>query len=184
MLDEHAARTAVRRDPITIVPYDPRWPELFERERGRVEAALRPWLIGPVEHVGSTAVPGLPAKPIIDMVARVADYEAAAGAVAAMDEIGWRYVRAPGDEELRRWSFCFPDPAWRSHHLHVVEYVSQLWRDCQAFRDHLRGHPDEAAVYAEIKKGLAARDHEDRTAYRAGKTPFIETIMRRAAVHR
>lgn len=182
MHESEAAHDAVRRDPIDIHPYDTAWPESFEQQRLQVEPVLRPWLIGSVEHVGSTAVPGLPAKPIIDMMAMVPSYEQAQGAVAAMREIGWTQVVEAGDEELRRWSFCYPEPAWRTHHLHVVEYVSQLGRDCLAFRDHLRHHPDDARRYAEIKQSLAAVHHDDRPAYRAGKAPFIEDIMRRASV--
>lgn len=182
MHESDAAHDAVRRDPITIVPYDHAWAESFEQQRQAVEPALRPWLIGAVEHVGSTAVPGLPAKPIIDMMAMVADYEQARDAIPAMEAIGWTFVWEDGDHELRRWSFCRPDPAWRTHHLHVVEYVSQLGRDCLAFRDHLRHHPDDAASYAAVKRDLAALHHDDRPAYRAGKAPFIEDIMRRASV--
>lgn len=182
MHESDAAHDAVRRDPIEIVPYDKDWPVSFEQERRRIEPALRPWLIGAVEHVGSTAVPGLSAKPIIDMMAMVASYEDARGAVAAMEAAGWTHVRESGDEELRRWSFCYPDPAWRTHHLHVVEYVSQLGRDCLAFRNHLRHHLEDAQSYAGIKQSLAVLHHDDRPAYRAGKAPFIEDIMRRASV--
>lgn len=182
MHESDAAHEAVRRDPIEIVPYDKDWTASFEQERRRVEPALRPWLIGSVEHVGSTAVPGLSAKPIIDMMAMVASYEDARGAIAAMEAVGWTHVWESGDEELRRWSFCYPDPAWRTHHLHVVEYVSQLGRDCLAFRDHLRHHPEDAQRYADIKQSLASLHHDDRPAYRSGKAPFIEEIMRRASV--
>lgn len=164
-----------RRDPITIVDYDPRWPELFGQQRQRVEAILLPWLTAPVEHIGSTAVPGLAAKPIIDMLAVVSDYDPVAAAIATMREIGWAHAPEPEDEAQRKLSFCHPDPAWRTHHLHVVEHSSPGWRTWLAFRDHLRANPQEAQAYASLKRELAARDATDRPAYRSGKAPFIES---------
>ncbi len=168
-----------REDPIAIVPYDPEWPGLFERERPRVEAALLPWLAAPVEHIGSTAVPGLAAKPIIDMLAVVSDYDAVAHAVVSMEAIGWAHAPEPGDPQRRTHSFCHPDPAWRTHHLHVVEHASDGWRTWLAFRDHMRAHPGDAAEYARVKQELAAADDRDRAAYRAGKRPFIEGLLDR-----
>src|SRR5688500_17510540 len=110
----------MRLDPIKIVAYDPSWPAAFERERARVAEVLRPGLIGPVEHIGSTSVPGLAAKPIIDMLARVEHYDSLDPDV--LGEIGWGHAPEPHDAQDRKWSFCFPDPAWRTHHLHVVEH--------------------------------------------------------------
>jgi GrpB-like predicted nucleotidyltransferase (UPF0157 family) len=166
-----------RRDPIHIVAYDPNWPIAFERERARVETALSPWLVGPVEHIGSTSVPGLAAKPIIDMLARIPDHDAG-DVVAAMSGIGWTYAPEPGDEASRKWSFCFPDIGWRTHHLHIFEADPVNWQFLPAFRDHLRTHPDDAAEYGRIKTALAAADARDRPRYRAGKAPFIEELLR------
>jgi GrpB-like predicted nucleotidyltransferase (UPF0157 family) len=169
-----------RRDPIKIVSYDEGWPAAFRRQRARVESALRPWLVGRVEHIGSTSVPGLPAKPIIDMLARIPAYETA-GIVDAMADIGWAHAPEPGDEPNRKWSFCFPDAAWRSHHLHIYEAASASWPPLLALRDHLRRHPEDAAEYGRIKTALAAVDPHDRLRYRAGKAPFIEEVLRRLA---
>nr|WP_203725471.1 GrpB family protein [Actinoplanes durhamensis] len=96
-----------RLDPIAIIPYDDGWPASFERQRRRVAAALKPWIVGSVEHIGSTSVPGLAAKPIIDMVALVRDYQETDGVVDAMAGIGWVHAPEPGDEAGRKWSFCF-----------------------------------------------------------------------------
>jgi GrpB-like predicted nucleotidyltransferase (UPF0157 family) len=176
------AHAAPRRDPITIVPYHEGWPAAFERERVRVETTLRRrWLVGPVEHVGSTSVPGLPAKPIIDMLARVADH--GVDVVTAMAAIGWTHAPEPGDAADRKWSFCFPDVAWRTHHLHIYEARSSAWPPLLAFRDHLRSHPDDAAAYARVKTALAAADAHDRPRYRAGKAPFIQDLLRRLGPH-
>ena len=166
----------MRRDDIEIVPYDGQWAGLFAQQQERVARALRPWLRGPVEHIGSTSVPGLPAKAIIDMVARVTD--TAAVETQAMQAIGWVPAPEPGDAGQRKLSFCYPSLAKRSHHLHLVEHASEGWKTWLAFRDHLRAHPDKAAEYARIKMELAARDSLDRIAYRAGKAPFIESVLK------
>ncbi|WP_144119564.1 GrpB family protein [Catellatospora sichuanensis] len=166
-----------RLDEIVIVPYDPRWPKLFEAQRARVAEVLAPVLVGAVEHIGSTAVPGLPAKPIIDMLARVTDHAAAGAVVTGLAALGWVAAPEPSDGALRRWSYCFPDVARRSHHLHVVEHVSDGWPTWLAFRDRLRADPAAASGYAALKAELAARDRHDRVAYRAGKAPFIEGVL-------
>jgi GrpB-like predicted nucleotidyltransferase (UPF0157 family) len=145
----------------------------------RVEPVLGPWIVGSVEHIGSTSIPGLAAKPIIDMVARIADYQRTAGLVEAMSGIGWTHAPEPGDEQARKWSFCFPDIGWRTHHLHIVEAAADNWQSLLAFRDHLRTHPDDAAEYGRLKTLLAAADAHDRPRYRAGKAPFIQDLLQR-----
>jgi GrpB-like predicted nucleotidyltransferase (UPF0157 family) len=174
----HSHTDQPRRDPIHIVRYDPNWPVAFEQQRSRVESALRPWLVGPVEHIGSTSVPGLAAKPIIDMLARIPDCHTG-DVVAAMAGIGWKHAPEPGDGPSRKWSFCFPDIGWRTHHLHIFEAASENWQSLLTFRDHLRSHPDDAAEYGRIKTALAAADAHDRPRYRAGKAPFIEGLLHR-----
>ncbi|GAA3300116.1 GrpB family protein [Dactylosporangium vinaceum] len=174
-----AAAATLRRDPIVIVPYDEQWPARFDRERRLVEAALHGHLVGRVEHVGSTAIPGLPAKPIIDMLATIADYDDSAGLAAHLAPIGWVHAPEPGDEESRKWSFCYPGIAHRSHHLHIYEAAAPNPAILLRFRDHLRTHPTQAAEYARLKQRLAAADDRDRPRYRAGKAPFIEELLRR-----
>jgi GrpB-like predicted nucleotidyltransferase (UPF0157 family) len=171
--------TPGRQDPIRILPYDDSWPLSFETQRIRVEQALSPWLAHPVEHIGSTAVPGLPAKPIIDMLALVPDHDTSAGVVEAMTAAGWHHADEPHDRERRRRSFCHPTVAWRTHHLHVWE-ITAPWRPLLAFRNHLRTHPADASRYAALKSALAAADPGDRPAYRSGKSALIEEILRTA----
>jgi GrpB-like predicted nucleotidyltransferase (UPF0157 family) len=168
-----------RHDPIAIVPYDGGWPATFDRQRSRVEPALRPWIVGPVEHIGSTSIPGMAAKPIIDMLARVPDYQQTDGIVEAMSSIGWTHAPEPSDEQARKWSFCFPDIAWRTHHLHIFEANPNSWQSLLTFRDHMRTHPDDAAEYGRLKTLLAAADAHDRPRYRAGKAPFIQGLLKR-----
>ncbi|GIJ43649.1 hypothetical protein Val02_05350 [Virgisporangium aliadipatigenens] len=104
--------------------------------------------------------------------------------VGAMTAAGWTHAPEPGDEPARKWSFCYPDVGRRTHHLHVVEDAAANWRSLLAFRDHLRGHPGDAAEYARLKRRLAAVDPDDRPRYRAGKAPFIEELLRRIATAR
>jgi GrpB-like predicted nucleotidyltransferase (UPF0157 family) len=170
-----------RRDPIQVAPYDTAWPDLFDEERDSLETAMGPSLVMPLQHIGSTAVPGLHAKPIIDMLA----------VVKAVDEIddqavsacGWILARQPGDEEERRLSYCKPSIEHRTHHLHVVEEDSTPWRDWILFRDHLRLHPQTAAEYADLKRQLAARygdNPNERSVYRDGKSTFVSSVVRAA----
>ncbi|MEV0718158.1 GrpB family protein [Asanoa sp. NPDC050611] len=170
-----------RQDPIIVVPYDDGWPVSFAHERDRVEAALGDLLVGRVEHIGSTSVPGLAAKPIVDMSAVIGSYDQGAGVARALAAIDWVAAPEPGDVAQRKWSFCYPDTAWRTHHLHVWEAADPTWPGLLRFRDHLREHPAVAAEYARIKSDLAATDDRDRPKYRAGKAPFIEHVLRLTA---
>ncbi|WP_433796301.1 GrpB family protein [Actinoplanes sp. CA-252034] len=168
-----------RQDPIEIVPYDSGWPAAFDRQRARVEAVLKPWIAGPVEHIGSTSIPGMSAKPIIDMAARTPDYQHTVGLAEAMAGIGWVHAPEPGDEQARKWSFCFPDIARRTHHLHIFEVDADSWQSLLTFRDHMRTHPGDAAEYGRLKTLLAAADAHDRPRYRAAKAPFIRDLLKR-----
>jgi len=173
----------MRRDPIVIVAYDSGWPAAFESERVRVEAAMKPWLVRPVEHIGSTAIPGLAAKSIVDMLAVVSNVDEASHAVETLRPLGWQHAAEPGDALGRRLSFCSPSIAHRTHHLHVVEEGSDGWRRWLAFRDYLRLHPELAAEYATLKCSLAEKygtDPNERDRYRNGKAAFIEEISSRA----
>lgn len=169
----------MRQDPIKIVEYELNWPAEFTREKERLEPVLAPWLVLPIEHIGSTAVPGLPAKPIIDMLAVVTDRDAFGDAMGLVHDLGWVHAPELNDETDRKWSLCFPTIAHRTHHLHVVEHDSHGWPRWLAFRDHLRANPEIAAEYALIKARLAGQDDQDRTKYRSGKAPFIDGVLRR-----
>jgi GrpB-like predicted nucleotidyltransferase (UPF0157 family) len=168
-----------RLDPIKIVAYDERWPASFAHAQARVEEALQSHLVGRVEHIGSTTVSGLAAKPIIDMLALIQDYDNMTGLVADLGVIGWVHAPEPGDQDRRRWSFCYPNVARRTHHLHVWEARDPDWRRLLLFRDHLRRYPEIATEYGRIKADLATADEHDRPRYRSGKAPFIAEILRR-----
>lgn len=167
----------MRLDVISIEPYNPDWPRLFDEQALRIERCLSGWLSAPVEHIGSTSIPGMPAKPIVDMLALVADSESFGGALPKLSSIGWVHAPEPGDRDQRKWSVCFPSVEHRTHHLHVVEQGSNDWPQWLLFRDYLRTHPDAAQRYAALKEALAAADDRDRLRYRAGKAPLISQLM-------
>ena len=150
---------------------------MFEVERDQLESVLERWLAGPIEHIGSTAVPGLIAKPVIDIMAGVRDIASSAQAREALRSLGYVYFPYRPDE--MHW-FCKPSPERRTHHLHLVPVNSALWIERLAFRDHLRRSPDAAAEYAALKSALAARHEFDREAYTDGKSGFVQSVLRRA----
>lgn len=160
--------------PVEIVPYDEAWPARFKAERERLESLLARWLTGCVEHVGSTAVPGLPAKPVIDMMAPVHSLEASRPAIDAITGAGYAY--APYKPDVMHW-FCKPSPQYRTHHLHLVPFESPLWVQRLAFREALRRNASLAAEYAELKRSLAQRYRYDREAYTQAKTPFVQRVL-------
>jgi GrpB-like predicted nucleotidyltransferase (UPF0157 family) len=160
--------------PVMIEGYDPSWPGRFAAERERLETALATWLAGPIEHIGSTAVPGLAAKPVIDIMAAVESLTASRQAIRALESIDYLYY--PYRAEVMHW-FCKPALAFRTHHLHLVPYRSALWIERLRFRDHLRAHHDVATEYAALKRTLAEKYRLDREAYTDAKGPFIARVL-------
>jgi GrpB-like predicted nucleotidyltransferase (UPF0157 family) len=159
--------------PVEIVRYDPSWPERFHEEAELLRRALATWLVGPIEHIGSTAIAGLAAKPVIDIMAGVQSLDASRPAIVAATEVGYCY--APYQGELEHW-FCKPSPAFRTHHLHLIPVGTPQWLRPIAFRDYLRIHADVAGEYEVLKRRLAQEHRLDREAYTQAKRPFIDGI--------
>ena len=162
---------------VRVVPYHAGWPSLFEREAARIRESLDGLPLR-LEHVGSTSVPGMPAKPIVDIMAGYPPDAPVAPYVAALVRAGYVHRGEngiPGREFFRRG-----DP--RAYHVHMVALDSPLWREHVGFRDHLRAHPETAAEYAALKHALAARHARDREAYTEGKADFITGVLRRAGL--
>lgn len=171
-------RTAAAEDaPIEIVPYDPSWPARFQVEHALLAEVLSPWLVAPIEHVGSTSVLGLAAKPIIDILVPVESLEGSRPAIEPLRQLDYQYY--PYKPEQMHW-FCKPSPSVRTHHLHMVVYRSPVWVERLAFRDALRAHPELAAQYAELKLRLASQHRGDRELYTEAKAPFIESVLGRS----
>jgi GrpB-like predicted nucleotidyltransferase (UPF0157 family) len=156
-----------------VVDYDTSWLQAFERLRDRALLALGPVALA-VEHVGSTAVPGLAAKPIIDMdvvIRSTADLPAAIAALAAVGYVHEGDLGIPG-----RDAFAWP-PGEARHHLYVCPVDSPELRRHLAFRDYLRTHPDAARAYGDLKRTAAARHRGDRAAYMAAKDGLIRQLL-------
>ena len=159
---------------IHIVPYDTSWVAQFERERAVLERLLAPWRGGPIEHVGSTAIPGLCAKPVIDIMVAVTSLRESEPAKSALREAGYQY--AEYKTEVMHW-FCKPSFAMRTHHLHLIPFGAPLWHDRLKFRDVLRADPVLAADYATLKLALASKFELDREAYTEAKSAFVARIL-------
>ena len=161
-------------EPIRLVPFDRSWPENFERERAVLDTAIGRWVTGGIHHVGSTAVPGLAAKPIIDILVGVDSLDVSRGCFEPL--AGLDYLYAPYLADEMHW-FCKPDPSRRTHHLHLVPTGSARFRDELSFRDRLRDSPAIADEYTELKRELAQRFADDREAYTDSKTDFIREAL-------
>jgi GrpB-like predicted nucleotidyltransferase (UPF0157 family) len=162
--------------PAVVVEYDPGWPEVFERLRDRLDAALA-GVTHVTEHVGSTAVRGLAAKPIIDVDVVVADETAVGPAVKALVAAGWRHE---GDLGIKGREAFLPPAGFPYHQLYVVVAGSGPHRDHIDLRDFLRAHPGHAARYAALKRQLAVLLTTDREAYVRGKHEMITEFLRTA----
>lgn len=161
--------------PVEILPYDPAWRARFEAERAVLEPVLAEAVVGGIHHVGSTAVPGLAAKPIIDILSGVIDLDSSRWCVDALVPLG--YVYAPYRVEEMHW-LCKPDAVHRTHHLHLVPADSARFADEISFRDALRADPELAADYSALKHRLAERFRRDREGYTAAKADFIRAALR------
>ncbi|MCP3980391.1 MAG: GrpB family protein [bacterium] len=178
----------VVREKIAISPYDPRWPESFRREKAHLRACLPGDLVRRIEHFGSTAVPGLAAKPVVDMLVEVTDLEATRRAIAPLLESQhydyfWRPTHGDDGPPFYAW-FIKRDAATgaRTHHIHMVESGPEFaghW-DRLLFRDFLIEHPGVARDYETLKRRLASTSPRDRVAYTRGKTEFIVGVTAQA----
>ena len=162
--------------PAVVTEYDPRWPGAFERLRDRLDAALL-GVPHVTEHVGSTAVLGLAAKPIIDVDVVVADEAAVGPVMRALAAVGWQHE---GDLGIKGREAFLPPADAPYHHLYVVVAGSRPHRDHIDLRDYLRKHPGQAARYAALKRQLAVLLKTDRAAYVAGKDEMITEFLRLA----
>jgi GrpB-like predicted nucleotidyltransferase (UPF0157 family) len=167
-----------RLDPaISVVPYDPEWVGEFEREAAAIRDALSGVLVR-IEHVGSTAVPGLPAKPIIDIQVSVGNIRERDSFVLPLERLG--YLFAPDPDSPDYHFFGKPAERPRRYHVHVCAAGSDEEMRHLVVRDFLRSHSEEAAGYADMKRELARLSHHDRLAYIEGKEPFMRDLERRA----
>lgn len=166
--------------PVVVVPYDPLWPEQFEEAERELEGAIGANLLA-IHHIGSTSIPGIYAKPTIDMLGVVADLAALDAAADGLVALGYE-ARGEFGIPGRRYFPRNNAADERTHQLHAFRAGSQHIGRHLAFRDFLRAHPDVAQEYSELKRRLATAHMHDREAYMDGKDPFIEETEARSLV--
>lgn len=170
----HGAAVTHRR----LVPYDPRWPVRFEEEKGRILGAAGK-VIRAVEHIGSTAVPNLAAKPVIDMIGGVQSLSDVSRYVEPLAAIGYEYrpwqwfvTADPGRRYFRKGP-----PGQNTHHLSLIEHLGPRWNDYLLFRDYLRAHPQTTREYSVLKKELLERYGLKGEPVPAAKTAFVKCVL-------
>lgn len=166
------------RTHVIVVPYDPAWPRLFEEEGARLRAGLDDRILA-IEHVGSTSVPGLDAKPILDLMAGVESLGEGERLLPELRDLGYEHKPDP---EIPGRIYLVRGPAERrTHHLSLAVPRSAFWRRQLRFRDLLRADAALADEYARLKHALAERHRGDRLAYSVAKQPFIDGVLARDA---
>jgi len=175
----------VVRERVDIAPYDPKWPEMFREEAAHLRACLPADLIGRIEHFGSTAVPGLAAKPIVDVLVEVASLASARERIAPVLQLqGYDYFWRPthGDDgpPWYAWFIKRDASGARTHHIHMVDATFTEHWDRLLFRDYLIERPDLAREYESLKRAAAARSPGDRVAYTRDKSEFIVRVTEEA----
>jgi len=164
------------KDKVIISPYDPQWPELFSRLGAALRNALGQTALR-IDHIGSTAIPGLDAKPIIDIQISVASFEPLEAYRLPLESLGYVF-RADNPDRTKR--YFREAPGQRRTHIHVRRAGSLAEQFALLFRDYLRAHPDEAKQYATLKYSLAEKYPVDREAYTEAKGLFIWEVMVKA----
>ncbi|MBS3762919.1 MAG: GrpB family protein [Planctomycetes bacterium] len=174
----------VVNEPVRFTSYNPHWPDMFDRERELLIRILPDDLINRVEHFGSTAVPGLPAKPVIDILVEVSDLDQTRQRIVpVLEDRDYEYFWRPtwGDDTppFYAWFIKRDAAEERTHHIHMVEPDFPHW-DRLLFRDYLIDCPEVAQEYATLKRTLYRRHRDDRIAYTEGKTDFVKKITDKA----
>ena len=161
---------------VKIEPYNIAWPGMFEAEKDFLTTVAGKWLSGSIEHIGSTSIPGLMAKPVIDIMFGVESLERSLPAIDVIKCSGYQYY--PYKKEVMHW-FCKPSDDHRTHHLHLVPFQSKLWNERIQFRQILLKEPLIANEYSDLKRMLAEQYKYDREAYTVEKWPFIRKVLNR-----
>ena len=164
----------LQRGSVQLIAYDPAWATLFEAERTRLHHALHPHALD-IQHIGSTAVPGLAAKPLLDLGIAVADAAMVAACIPRITALGYSYRGYRGANQ--GYFFDLGPEHNLTHYLHLLLISDAGWQNYLRFRDYLRAHPEARAAYQQLKQDLAAKYAADRAAYSAAKTTFIQGIL-------
>ena len=171
-------------DTVILAPYDPAWPVMFAKERDRLQNAIGEWAVA-IEHVGSTAIPGIAAKPIIDIGVALGSFEDALYCITPLFEIGYECLGEYGIPRRIYFRKRTDDPIpgqvhnsgiARTHQVHMYEQTHEQYVNHLLFRDYLRAHQGAAGQYEELKRRLAG-EHDDVEAYADAKSEFVQHIL-------
>jgi len=166
---------------ITLIDHDPAWAVRFTEQQLRLSVLLEPWLAAPVEHVGSTSVTGLRAKPIVDLLAPVTSLDAAPQIIPVLASDGWLFWPDDPNRLYRLW-FLRPRPSARTHHPQIIAHDHVAAHALIAFRDALRDDPHLRETYATLKDNLAEQYRFDREAYTNAKRAFVRSVLQSKGV--
>lgn len=167
----------LKKGVVELISHSEQWHQLFAEEEARLREAIGEFVVS-VEHIGSTSICGIAAKPVLDIAAAVSDKESGQKCIARLENIGYEYR---GENGIKG-RFYFVKGAPRTHHLHILLADSREWQNHLLFRDYLRQNPPAAEEYDKLKKELARKYREDRDAYLNGKADFVEKILKIARV--
>lgn len=162
---------------VELHPYVPEWPLIYEKEKEIIHRALDPSSF-PIEHIGSTSIPAMAAKPIIDILLGVDDLTDFTRLIHPLSQAGYEYIPKP-DLKIRRF-FRKGVRGRGTCHLHICEWLGEEWKEKITFRDYLRKNPEKAAEYNALKKQLARDYKHHRSLYTEKKGPFIQSIVKQA----
>jgi GrpB-like predicted nucleotidyltransferase (UPF0157 family) len=170
----------VLQEQVSIVPYDPNWPGMFEQEKQNLLSCLPAEMLRRIEHFGSTAIPGLAAKPIVDMLVEVRSLEETKSRIVPVLEAEgydyfWRPTHGEDTPPFYAWFIKRDAGGVRTHHIHMVEKDFEQWERL-LFRDYLIEHPEVAKEYEALKLRLASVYANDRVAYTNGKTDYVVRV--------
>jgi GrpB-like predicted nucleotidyltransferase (UPF0157 family) len=167
--------------PLVIADYNPEWPLMYEQEKALILKAVG-HIIADIEHIGSTSVPGLGAKPIIDIMIGLHRLDDAVECIPRLEACGHKY-EPEFEAKVPERRFFRKGPDWaRTHHIHMVVRSSKFWEDRIVFRNYMRTHDEDAMLYLLLKKELAIRFGSNRQGYTDAKASFVEAILAKARV--
>ncbi len=165
---------------VIIVDYDPNWPQMYEQEKARIQDAIGEYLID-IQHVGSTSIPGLSAKPIIDIMPIIRDIALIPYCVQPLESLDYAYFGEngiSGRHYFRKPADITSQP--HTYHLHIVDKGHDQWAMMLLFREYMLLHPESVQQYDVLKRKLATKYDSDRVGYTNAKEPFVRSILRAA----
>ncbi|MFH1631798.1 MAG: GrpB family protein [bacterium] len=169
----------LQRGKVQLADYNPEWAELFQIEKAAIQNALGDTTVE-TEHIGSTAIPGMTAKPIMDLMVAVSSIDDFEQFTPALEKVGYKFMRDNRDE-LEHVLYVKGSEENRTHYLKLTTVDTGFWREHIMFRDYLIDHPDRAMLYADLKQHLLDKHSGERENYTEEKEEFIQETLRLAS---